>query len=535
MPGRLAVDFGTSNTVLAVWDDVRQEGQTLTLRDFARSVNYLVSDEASERISVIPSLIHYATDGREWVGQQVVKQNLTQALGTFRWMKRYISNRTPRKEKVHGREISPDQAGQDFLANVLKAAVAELDLNDEEVAFTVPVEAFEHYENWLTTVAESAGISRFRLIDEPSAAALGCGISIQPGQVYFVFDFGGGTLDVAVVLVEESADALAGRRCRVLGKAGAELGGMTVDGWLFAEVLRRNQRRDNDGDVRRLSRELLRECERAKESLSSHDRAEISVMNPDTGALLGWEPTRHDFEEMLNQHDALTLIDQTIRRAINAARERGYNEEHISQVLMVGGSSLIPCVQQTVQRIFGRDRVQLRRPLDAVARGAAAFIAGVDFYDHIQHEYAVRYRDPTTGEYRFRSIVKRGTAYPAATSIERVVIKASYPGQTELGVAIFEMSEQRRGFSQQAVELVFDPTGAARLTSVLPSDLELRSKFWINEHSPTFLKLDSPAKQGQSCFEIEFFIDTNKRLLITARDLANGRLALQDYPVVKLT
>ncbi|MBV9386312.1 MAG: Hsp70 family protein [Chroococcidiopsidaceae cyanobacterium CP_BM_ER_R8_30] len=265
---------------------------------------------------------------------------------------------------------------------MLLFAASELNLGDEEVVFTVPVEAFEHYENWLTEVAEVAGIRRFRLIDEPSAAALGYGAHIQPGDVYLIFDFGGGTLDVAVVLIEAPEQSQVGRRCRVLGKAGIELGGATLDQWLFQDVLKQTERSDTDDDVRLLSRALLVECERAKVRLSDYERADGTVMNPNTGAVLSAECTRSRFEELLDENEAFTQIDQTIRRALNAARERGYQEENIKAVLLVGGSSQIPSVQRTVRRIFGKERVMLNRPLDAVARGAAAFVAGVDFIEY---------------------------------------------------------------------------------------------------------------------------------------------------------
>src|SRR5438876_4161230 len=143
-------------------------------------------------------------------------------------MKRYIADRNPMKKRLDGQEIAPADAGRDFLTTVLAFAAADLNLRDEEVALTVPVEAFEHYEDWLAGVAEAAGMPRFRLIDEPSAAALGYGAHVQPGHLYLIFDFGGGTLDVAVVLIEE-AETAAGRRCRVLGKAGLELGGTVLD------------------------------------------------------------------------------------------------------------------------------------------------------------------------------------------------------------------------------------------------------------------------------------------------------------------
>jgi molecular chaperone DnaK len=188
-----------------------------------------------------------------------------------------------------------------------------------------------------------------------------------------------------------------------------------------------------------------------------------------------------------------------------------------------------------VQRIFGRDRVLLHRPLDAVARGAAAFVAGVDFVDHIQHDYAIRFVDSSKGDYSYRPIVARGTPYPTKEPVARMTIKASHDGQAELGIAIFELGEKHRRGPEQPVELVFDLSGAARLSYVSPDEEERRYYFWINEHSPTFLHADPPAQRGEGRFEVEFGIDGNKRLLITARDLKTKRVTHRDYPVVKLT
>ena len=98
-------------------------------------------------------------------------------------------------------------------------------------------------------------------------------------------------------------------------------------------------------------------------------------------------------------------MDRTLRRAIRSASERGYDAEAVKAVLAVGGSSQIPAVQSTLRRIFGRERVLSGRPLDAVARGAAAFVAGVDFFDHIQHDYAIRYLNQ--GRYDYRTIVQQ--------------------------------------------------------------------------------------------------------------------------------
>ena len=530
MPGRLAVDFGTSNTVVAIWDEAQQEGVPLHVPDYGR----LVQQEQGQ-ISVVPSVIHYGSDRQRWIGNQVFEQNLMHSPHTFRWMKRYISNRSPIKRRLNGTEVSHFDAGREFLSSVLLFAAAELGSDDEEIGLTVPVEAFEHYEDWLTDVAEAAGMPRFRLIDEPSAAALGYGVHVQPGDVYLIFDFGGGTQHAAMVRIEEPAEGRPGRRCRVLGKAGADVGGMIVDQWLFEDVLHQNGRDDDDEDVRQISNGLLAECERAKIRLSFHQRADVSVVHPRTGAVLAAEFTRDRFEELLDEHEAFTTIDRTIRRALNDARERGYTEEHVKAVLMVGGSSQIPAVQRTLRRIFGRDRVKLDRPLDAVGRGAAAFVAGVDFYDHIQHDYGIRYVDRAKGGYDYRLVVERGTPYPTGEPICRLTVKASYDGQDRLGIAIYEIGERRRRGGGQAIELVFDPSGAARLATLTADDEDRRTYFWMNEKSPTFLVAEPPAQQGEPRFEVSFSIDGNKRLLITARDLQTGKTIYREYPVVKLT
>lgn len=530
MSGRLGIDFGTSNTVVALWDEVRRDSAPLHIPDYG-----MVQQQGEETISIIPSLIHYGPQNEILRGNQVIQRGVRQSGHTFRWMKRYINNRSPIKVRINDEEITPYKAGEDFLSSVLVFAGQEAGLRDEEVALAVPVEAYEHYENWLVSVAENAQMPRFRLIDEPSAAALGYGAHIQAGNVYLLFDFGGGTLNAAVVLIEAEDGSTSGRRCRVLGKAGRDIGGTTIDQWLFQEVLRQNHRLDSDDEVRRVSTALLVECERVKEQLSFYDSADISVVNPETGMVLAAEITRTKLEELLDEHELYTEINQTVRAAIHSATERGYDEETILSVLMVGGSSQIPSVQRTLRQMFGRDRVNFQRPLDAVARGAAAFVAGVDFFDHIQHDYAIRFINPQKNNYDYRVIVQRGTPYPTQEPVTRLSVKASYDEQVHMGLAIYELGEQRQRASSRPVELVFDPSGAARITHLTADEQEKRSMFWMNEKNQTFLTANPPAMRGEARFTVEFMIDENKRLTITARDIITGQLIHKDYPVVKLT
>lgn len=528
MAGRLGIDFGTSNTVLALWDAQQRQAVPLHIPDYG-----VLSLQDQEQISVIPSLVHYAADRRIWIGNQVLARDLANSPRTIRWMKRYISHRSPIKILIDDRQITPYVAGRDFLSSILVFAAEQVNLRDEEVGLSVPVEAFEHYENWLVSIAEASGMPRLRLIDEPSAAALGYGAHIQPGNVYLIFDFGGGTMHASVILIEPEDQYTSGRRCRVLGKAGRDIGGTVIDQWIFQDILKKNNLMDSDTAIRNSSTRLLLECQAIKEHLSQQETATMEMNLENPAMAIRAEYTRGSFEELLDQNNLFTEINQIVRAALNIALERGYQDQDIQAVLMVGGSSQIPSVQRTFRQLFGKDKVLFHHPLDAVARGTAAFVAGIDFYDHIQHDYAIRFINAEKGQYDYKTIVQRGTAYPTRQPVSRLTIKASHQGQSQLGIAIFEIGEQRQPIGA-SVELVFDASGAARITQVTPHDREQRSLFWMNEQHPTFLQATPPAAQGEARFEVEFNIDYNKRLTLTARDLLTGQLALKDHPVVRL-
>lgn len=527
MAGRVAIDFGTANTVIANWDNVRQQGFAYPLNEYCR---FLPMND--EQVAVIPSLIHYGTNAQSYIGNEVHSRNLLQSPRTFQWMKRYISMRSPASRRLDDRSVSVYDAAEDFLIRVIQAADKELNIANEEVAFTVPVEAFEHYENWLLSVTQKAGLQKVRLIDEPSAAALGYSTRMFPEEACMVFDFGAGTLDVSIVKQDPSASP-GTERCRVLGKAGTEIGGSTIDEWLYEEIISHNGYTEKDTEVQQISRFLLTECEALKEKLSFQEKASLTVMNPLTGAVISADYTRSQFENMLENKDAYATIDRTIRRALADSRERGFDVDDIKMVLMVGGCSQIPSIQSTLKRIFGSKKVKMDRPLDAVARGAASFIGGRSFDDYIQHDYAIRHRNSKTQRYEYRTLVKKGSTYPSDGPIDTIKVKATQNGQEEFIMQIFEIGDKANKH-QDGFELFFDETGTARLNAVSAEDMDQRNMFWINERNRTLLTAKPPAMEGQERFEVSFSIDQNRRLLITTRDLLSGHLIHSDYPVVKL-
>jgi molecular chaperone DnaK len=524
MHNAIGIDFGTSNTLITVWDPLTQHGRCLSFPDYCR--NYT---QGTEHIPLIPSVIHYAPDHRRWIGNQVFEQGLYGSNRTMRWMKRYISQRSPYKLMLDGQEMTPSTAARDFLSTLLVYAKNETHPAADSIGMSVPVEAFEHYENWLTTIIHEAGFSSFRLIDEPSAAALGYGEHIQPGSVYLIFDFGGGTLHAGVVIIEDEKKGISTSRCRVLGKAGRDIGGSSIDRWLFEYVLSSFNLSSSDDVVRQVSNQLLVNCELAKEKLTTAEETTLLTGLPQGNLQL----TRSQFESILDDHNLFVQINQTIRSALNKARERGFGEDAIQSVLLIGGSSQIPSVRRTIEQSFGRERVRSGHPMDAVALGAARLAGGADFYDFIQHDYAIRYTNPETGEYAYKTIIEKGTAYPSNAPEASLIVKASYTGQEKLGITIFEMSGQSQE-NKESFELIFDPEGYASMMPLTSLQKDQRQLFWMNENSPTFIQANPAAEQGDPRFEVKFLINQHKQLVLSVYDIKISKIILDQIPVVKL-
>jgi len=410
----------------------------------------------------------------------------------------------------------------DYIASVINLS------EEDEVVFTVPVDPYEHYQDWLSRVCENAGILRWRLLDEPSAAALGYGVNIRANDVYLVFDFGGGTLDIAVVKIEGQVDG--GKRCRVLGKSGIDLGGISIDNWLYQYILKENRLQQED--ILSLSGILLREIEKAKEKLSFAESATVAVTDPNTGKVIISSFTRTQFEDLLDEKGFYYSIQTTIETALKEAGERGITKDHIKAVLLTGGSSLIPSVKKTLTRIFG-NKVFYHHPLDSVVLGGAAFAGGIDFYDHIQHNYALRHYNHNKGDYEYEVLVKAGTSYPTEGKIKELTIKAAFDNQSSLGLDIYEVGIKTDYHENVPLDLVFDHNGGVRFKPAI--DHSISSSFWMNEKNPTFIKADPPAKKTEARFPTQFSIDGNKRLCVTVFDNLTHKLIMKDHPIIRLS
>jgi molecular chaperone DnaK (HSP70) len=528
MAGKIAIDFGTSNTRVAVWDEVQQTGKPLFIPGIS-AVTTIQTDGNSVEFFNIPSLIHYNA-ASVTIGKQVADGGHESSPTTFKWIKRYISNRMELPRNVGNRRIGYSEAGKDFLNQLFNYISTSIDFRDQEVVFTVPVDTYEHYQDWLTQVCEAAGITRWRLLDEPSAAALGYGVNIQANDVYLIFDFGAGTLDVSVVKIE--ANPSGGKRCRVLGKSGADLGGSALDNWLYKDVIEKNRLAQED--LLHLSMQLLNEVEKAKIKLSFEEKTAIAITDFNTGDVISHSWSRTAFEDLLDEKGFYSTIQNTIDHALQEAAEKGILKEHIKAVLLTGGSSLIPSVKKTLTRQFG-NRVHYHRPLDSAALGGAAFAGGVDFYDHIHHDYALKHYDQKKGDYEYEILVHAGTSYPSPEDkpLKELTLKAAFDNQVSLGIDIYEINRKHIDNENAPLDLVFDPNGGARFRP--KQDPKILSSFWMNEHTPTFVHADPPAKKEDPRFATRFFIDGNKRLCMTVFDNQTRKPLLVNHPIIRLT
>ncbi len=155
---RLAIDFGTSNTVVARFDEDSGRAQSLEVPGISRALSHRDRPDSKARtLHLVPSVIHYA-ESATFIGEQVISRGLSEHRHTFRWMKRSIAMGASKHRRTPQGHKKPSDAGEDFLRLLVSYLSSELDLDADEFTFTAPVEAFEDFRDWLRGVAESLGI-----------------------------------------------------------------------------------------------------------------------------------------------------------------------------------------------------------------------------------------------------------------------------------------------------------------------------------------------------------------------------------------
>jgi len=531
---RLGVDFGTANTVVSYWDEMSNSPEVLRLEEL---------DQERPGTSglaqfVIPSVSAYRRD-REAApifGSAVPPgADADSAVQVFRYTKSVAMNRVADIEvPIFGGRIRPREAAAEFLKTVINSAQLKVADPETEFVLTAPIESFDDYRDWLNDRVVDPSISSVRIVDEATAAAAGYAYKLSADEKILIFDFGAGTLDVTVVAVEKATETRQSG-VRVIAKRGANLGGKHIDQLMMKWCL--EEWRIPLADPRltkEINLQLVEACEKVKVDLSTVESSKVEIVHPDTNQPLSLEITRSRFDRLLKENDIIRKTNMVLHDTLLEANNRGVGIEQIGAVFMVGGTSLIPRIQDVVTDTFPIEKVKCDSPLEAVARGAASIAGGFEATDHIQHEYAIRHIDSETGMYSYMTVVKQGTEFPTSGSIFRQTVQATYEGQTQLGIQIFEVASSVASESASEIELQMDGDGGMRLVQMTKQRREERRMSHLNESSPTFLEAHPPAASQQDRFTIDFEIDGMRRLTVTAYDLLNNKYVLTNEPVVRL-
>lgn len=559
-----AIDLGNTHTRVAFWDEARNAPALLELPAICRQPG---ETEPLAAPQLIPSATEVLT-GPDWAAQfgqwPFIRQNwfigrracigrpaLQRSAGQCQpgfvpAFKPFLDRESLRPLVRVDRRVytARDVAGL-FLRELLAEIKRVAGLRLREAVFTTPVEAFETYRAEISALARHEGIHRVRFIDEPVAAGLGYGLGLGRDRLVLVVDFGGGTLHMALLSISVR-EAEAGES-RVLAKAGRHLGGNQVDEWLLSEYCHRSgfalESRDGGEEQEYWRRLMLMEARRVKESLFFKPSALFQIIPPDhmrTGVPrpeneLPWlEISREDFLDLLKQQGLFRILGTCLDEVSTQAARHGIGEQQVEDVLLVGGSTLLPEVYSFFETRFGRDRVRAWQPFQAVAFGAAAFAAGrLNQSDFIIHDYAFVTYDAGTGEKQYTIIVPRGTRFPAPEAIwQRQLVPACALGEPE---TMFKMQICEVGRRDERRAFLYDERGMLSTGNRI-NGTEEPVIVPLNEANPTLGRLDPPhsPRDRRPRLEVSFTVDDQRWLCTTVQDLYTRKWLLKDTRVVRL-
>lgn len=530
----LAIDFGTSNTVITRWNPATQQSETLMLSGLAQTLG--------ANPPLIPSLLYVedAAQGQVQAGQSVRDRGLDVSRDQrfYRNFKRGIGSALQGfLPDLDGQSLSFEQMGSWFLTAVLQAVQQQEGALDSLV-FTVPVDSFEVYRNWLGQTCETLHIDQVRMLDEPTAAALGYGIQQQ--ETVLVVDFGGGTLDFSLVELAIASDskplgfilrwgnqsladssAQKPQRAKVLAKAGENLGGADIDNWI-ADYLR-----DQQGIA--LSPLTMRLVERLKIQLSDKNQATESFFNDETLESLTLKLDRATFEAILQEQQFFQRLEACLEQVLQQSRRQGLSVEDIDAVLLVGGTSQIPAVRQWLTGYFPPSKIRSDRPFTAVAEGALQVQQGLELTDFLYHSYGIRYWNRRNQRHGWHPLIKTGQPYPMTKPVE-IVLGASTDNQPSIELVIGELGNED---ALTATEVFFE--GDRLVTRQVQKEAQQVKALNDQGTGRTIAVLDPPGSPGRDRIRLQFQVDRDRTLRITVEDILTGNILLENKPVVQLS
>ena len=464
----IGIDLGTTNSCVSVMEG----GEAVVIPN-------------AEGNRTTPSVVAFSKDGERMVGQVAKRQAITNPDRTIASIKREMGS--DYKVNIDGKQYTPQQISAMVLQKLKADAEAYLGQSVSEAVITVPAYFTDAQRQATKDAGKIAGLDVKRIINEPTAAALAYGVDKESDQKIMVYDLGGGTFDVSILDID--ADS---RTIEVLATAGNNrLGGDDFDkcvmDWMAAEF-KRAEGIDLTGDKVAMQR-LKEAAEKAKIELSGVTSTSINLPYITADAA---GPKHLDLTLSRAKFDQLTahLVEATAGPVRQAMSDAGLSGNDIQKVLMVGGSSRIPAVQDMVKRLTGKEGFKGINPDECVAMGAAIqggvlggdTSAGMTLLDVTPLSLGIE----TMGGVMTK-IVERNTTIPVG---KHQVFTTAADNQTSVEVHVLQGEREMAQYNKTL--------GRFHLDGI------------------------APARRGVPQIEVTFDIDANGIVNVSAKDLGTG-------------